>query len=379
MSTPHSSAQHGGERIQSLDGLRGMACLVVLFYHLFMMLELWGKGAPYSLIPGTASVMVFFALSGVVLSIIPFEHLRGKTQYDWLRYYPRRIIRLAIPTFTAIAMGIVSGFIAWRLGSQSRSALAVDYNGGIQKIVHDVLMQFDLLFNVSDGMTTLSGALLLRADSPVWSMTWEMLFSITLPVAVYCVARVHKDVWLTVALTAAIWVSYASGYFPLRLCLMFWLGVILAKHCNAIATYRIPIIAEIALFFIIIVCIELPEAYQAVPGFDNPLIFATLATVMNLACMALVALAMSNGLLRKLLSTRPVRFLGQISFSLYLTHAILFGGFAVLLPKIGIHNGWAQSLIALVTAFVFAWLFYLIIERPSMHWSRALGHITVTL
>lgn len=376
----HSAPSGGAGRVPALDGLRGMACLVVLCYHLFMMFRFWGDGAPYDLIPGPASVMVFFALSGVVLSLAPFAKLRAGVAYDWLRYYPRRVVRLAVPTFVAIAMGIGSGFVAWRLGSHSRSAQSVDFAGGPARILHDVLMQFDLIFNISDGTATLSGGPLLRADSPVWSMTWEMFFSLTLPLAVYCVARTRRDLWLSAALIAVIWCSHVSGYFPLRLCLMFWLGVLLAKRAARIAAVTLPVPVEIIAFVVAIGCIELPEFWRAFVDPQAPvLITATWSTLMNVACAALVALTMTNGVLRRALGTRPMRFLGRISFSLYLTHAILFGGFAVLLPRIGIVNVWAQSLIALVTAFIFAWLFYIAVERPSMQWSHDIGHAELRL
>lgn len=51
------------QRIHSLDGLRGVACLAVLLLHVAMMLELWGPDGEYPLIPGTPAVIVFFVLS----------------------------------------------------------------------------------------------------------------------------------------------------------------------------------------------------------------------------------------------------------------------------------------------------------------------------
>ncbi len=46
-------------------------------------------------------------------------------------------------------------------------------DGGLPTAVHDILMQFDVLFNVSDGVNNLFGAQLVRVDSPVWSMSWS--------------------------------------------------------------------------------------------------------------------------------------------------------------------------------------------------------------
>ena len=89
--------------------------------------------------------MVFFILSGIVLSLVPFKHM-GNGGYDWLGYYPRRVVRLCVPLFAAIALALPVGYVAWRLGSTSRSALAVAYDAGLPTAVHDILMQFDVLF-----------------------------------------------------------------------------------------------------------------------------------------------------------------------------------------------------------------------------------------
>ena len=170
------------KRVLSLDGLRGLGALMVFLFHVDNMVKPFGAGGP-SLFPGGASVMVFFILSGIVLSLVPFKHM-GNGGYDWLGYYPRRVVRLCVPLFAAIALALPAGYVAWRLGSTSRSALAVAYDAGLPTAVHDILMQFDVLFNVSDGLNNLFGAQLARVDSPVWSMSWELWFSLTLPLAI---------------------------------------------------------------------------------------------------------------------------------------------------------------------------------------------------
>ena len=114
------------KRVLSLDGLRGLGALMVFLYHVDIMVKPFGAGGP-SLFPGTASVMVFFILSGIVLSLVPFKHM-GNGGYDWLGYYPRRVVRLCVPLFAAIALALPAGYVAWRLGSTSRSALAVAYD-----------------------------------------------------------------------------------------------------------------------------------------------------------------------------------------------------------------------------------------------------------
>lgn len=363
------------QRIHSLDGLRGVACLAVLLLHIAMMLELWGPDGTYPLIPGTPAVIVFFVLSGVVLSIAPLERLRTGRAYDWLGYYPRRVVRLGIPLAVAVALGIAAGYAAWCMGSTGRSATAVAFSGTPQQVVHDALMQFDVLFFVSDDTQNLFGDPLVRVNSPVWSMGWELWFSLTLPLAVACLARVRRDGAAIVGILAGVFVSHWCGYFPLRLCLTFWLGVILARHLPEVSALRLPVSFETVTLVALLGAIELAQAAQA--GLLGPLdvlALAALQTLMNAACAGLVALAMTDGLVRRVLSTRPARFLGTVSFSLYLTHSLVIGGLEVVLPAIGVTDGLAQACVAVVSCLVCAAVFRRLVERPAIDLSRRVGN-----
>lgn len=363
------------QRIHSLDGLRGVACLAVLLLHIAMMLELWGPDGTYPLIPGTPAVIVFFVLSGVVLSIAPLERLHTGRAYDWLGYYPRRVVRLGIPLAVAVALGIAAGYAAWCMGSTGRSATAVAFSGTPQQVVHDVLMQFDVLFFVSDDTQNLFGDPLVRVNSPVWSMGWELWFSLTLPLAVACLARVRRDGAAIVGILAGVFVSHWCGYFPLRLCLTFWLGVILARHLPEVSALRLPVSFETVTLVALLGAIELAQAAQA--GLLGPLdvlALAALQTLMNAACAGLVALAMTDGLVRRVLSTRPARFLGTVSFSLYLTHSLVIGGLEVVLPAIGVTDGLAQACVAVVSCLVCAAVFRRLVERPAIDLSRRVGN-----
>lgn len=353
-------------RIDSLDGLRGIACLSVLLFHVGIMTQPFGADLDYFLIPGTSSVMVFYVLSGVVLSLVPLRLLADGRQYDWFGYFPRRVVRLCVPLFVAVALGVVAGFVAYQLGEQSRSALAVDYGAGIDGILHDILMQFDMLFNVSDGARTLYGAALTRVDSPVWSMSWELWFSIALPLVVFVVWKVRRYAVCMVVAVALLLVSHFSGYFPLRLCLMFVLGVLVAKRLDRAARFHMHPVVEVLAVLACIFFIELPFLVAC-----DGLAKAACDTLMNLACMGLVVIATTDGWLRRALSCGVCRWLGKISYSMYLTHAIVIGALAAFLPLIGVASPLLIAAIALVLSFGFAWVFWYFVERPSITWSRS--------
>ena len=311
--------------------------------------------------------MVFFILSGIVLSLVPFKRM-GSGGYDWLGYYPRRVVRLCVSLFAAIALALPAGYVAWRLGSTSRSALAVTYDAGLLTAVHDILMQFDVLFNVSDDGSNLFGAPLVRVDSPVWSMSWELWFSLTLPLAIWCISRIRRTGLAVVTTFMAVLVSHWSGYFPLRFCLMFWLGVMVAKRFDKIKAVKIPVPVELALLMASVGVIELSLVWH--PG---GVLEAIKSTAMNAACLVVVVVSIADGFTRRALSTAPMVFLGKVSYSLYLTHAIVIGALAALLPKLGIADPLAIAVVSLPASMLAAVAFWRIIEVPSMNLSRSLA------
>lgn len=374
------------ERILSLDGLRGVACVAVLLLHIGIMLEPFGPTELYELIPGTAAVMVFYVLSGVVLSLVPLKKLHPiqhplseqgngtapTSGYSWFAYYPRRIVRLCIPLFAAIFLGLIGGFVAQTLGSTSRSAIAVDYSAAPASIIHDILMQFDILFNVSDDGYTLHGAPLTRVDSPVWSMSWEIWFSILLPLCIFFTLLFKRDRMPIMILAACVFLAHFTGYFPLRFGIMFLFGIFIAKHYEAFAQQSLPKPLELLVLAGCLFLIELPHLWTGGEALN-----AFLQTIMNGACAALVLLALTHGLVRRVLSTRLCQWLGKISYSMYLTHAIVIGALDALLSALSIPVP-AQALIAIVLSFLFAWIFWYCVERPSITWSHQVGRIAAS-
>lgn len=240
-----------------------------------------------------------------MLSLVPFKHM-GNGEYDWLGYYPRRVVRLCGPLFAAIALALPMGYVAWRLGSTSRSALAVAYDAGLPTAVHDILMQFDVLFNVSDDVNNLFGAQLVRVDSPVWSMGWELWFSLTLPLAIWCISRIRRTGLAVVATFIAVLVSHWTGYFPLRLCLMFWLGVMVARRFDKFKAVKLSMLAELALLVASVGVIELSLVWH--PG---GVLEALKSTAMNAACLVVVVVAIADGFTRCALSATPMVFFGK--------------------------------------------------------------------
>ena len=104
------------ERLPSLDALRGMASLVVVVSHCYLLIPearratLDASWASYLLLPlynGSAAVVVFFVLSGFVLSLPSW---RGSVPS-----YPRFVVRRFCRIYLPFAASILLALALWRL------------------------------------------------------------------------------------------------------------------------------------------------------------------------------------------------------------------------------------------------------------------------
>ena len=163
-------------------------------------------------------------------------------------------------------------------------------------------------------------------------------------------------------------VSHWTGYFPLRLCLMFWLGVMVARQFDKIKAVKLSMLAELALLVASVGVIELSLVWH--PG---GVLEALESTAMNAACLVVVVVAIADGFTRRALSAAPMVFLGKVSYSLYLTHAIVIGALAALLPRLGIVDPLAIAAVSLPASMLVSVAFWRIIEVPSMNLSRSLA------
>lgn len=74
--------------------------------------------------------------------------------------------------------------------------------------------------------------------------------------------------------------------------------------------------------------------------------------------------------------SRPLEWLGKVSFSFYLMHG-MFGGWLIYFTARYADSGFLQFLIilaALVVSYIGSYLFYRIIEKPVLHFSRKINY-----
>lgn len=104
----------------------------------------------------------------------------------------------------------------------------------------------------------------------------------------------------------------------------------------------------------------LSNAYLS-PG---PRVWFTYSGTLPVMCLVVLCFAYNAGAISRALSCRPLVFLGEMSFSIYMVHQL------VLVTWIyygGVPNAWDPAALALITAQIIgvSALSFLLVERPS--------------
>lgn len=358
-----------GKRLRALDGLRGLAAVVVLLHHALLLVpELaanyyventqsdagkigwWLTYTPLHLVwEGTAAVYVFFILSGLVLAL-PILRDPG---FSWKAYFPHRILRLYLPVWGAIAFALLSFTLVPRLGEMPSAWLdARTREATMTALVRDATLVFG------------AGGL----ASPLWSLRWEVIFSLLLPAFVWLGRKGAKLTIAGVSLCLA--VICMGGFFDrdfLRYMPMFMIGVLLATGISGISTLRDKIedhrLGRVIWVAFGLCGLLLFSSRWTAKLFDAPdqLLDATIGPT-TAGALALTLTAAFCRPVSKVLELSLFQRLGTLSFSLYLVHEPIIIAFGYFLGPSYIA---AAVVLSIPVALLTAQLFYYSVERPS--------------
>ncbi|MFD1720133.1 acyltransferase family protein [Amnibacterium endophyticum] len=365
------------ERLSSLDGLRGVAAVVVLVHHALLTVPLlarayadsgasvpegtlawWLAYSPLHLAwAGREAVFLFFVLSGVVVTL-PALRSPG---FDWVAFYPRRIVRIYGPVAAALAFGLVLTLLVPRFNDH---VLGHWMNSRPNTVsVGDVLKDLVLV----DGS---SGTV-----SPLWSLQWEMLFSAFLPffVAIALLVRRRPRTVLAVVTAALVLGSFYSGKAMFYLA-MFAIGAVLVGLWDRVARLgRRMSTRRWAWPVVVLAALLCTSAVWSAQGLG---VSAGRAERMSwIAVPGVVALLLAAAFWRpavRLLDTRLLQWLGRISFSLYLVHEPIVIAVRFLLVRHHVPTAVSIAIaipLALLAAVLFAW----IVEQPFHRLARRAG------
>jgi peptidoglycan/LPS O-acetylase OafA/YrhL len=343
-----------GSRLSSLDGLRGVASLVVLVHHSLLSIPvlavvyfgqpaapglIWLVNSPlHAVWAGTEAVYVFFILSGVVLTLPALRH-----RYDWRSYYPSRLMRLYLPVLASVVLAVVCVLLVPRSGTEGHGLFMEQQNRSVS-----------LVGVLKDATLVAPGWL----NAPLWSLRWEVLFSILLPVYLFLAIRFAKQWWLLVAVSVA--ASWLGNLVPLHGVLMylpmFLVGAAVAPALQNGASSSKRLWSGL----VILGAVAITSPWWLTPGLAKS--HQLLAPLVLVSALVIVMGAVRAPGFRALLESRVAQWFGKISFSLYLTHNLIVVAVATVLP---VELAWVTPLVSIPVSIAVAWLFFRFVESPS--------------
>ena len=340
-----------------IDGLRAVAVISVVIFHAF----------PTALAGGFAGVDIFFAISGYLISQHIIETL-DQGRFSLIDFYVRRIKRIYPALITVMVATLAAG-------------IALMASGELRQLAADALASVAFVANIYFYMTRdyfSQGA----SASPLlhlWSLGVEEQYYIIWPVALFVLWRFTSRRVATFAIAAAILLSLACS--------------IVLSRTHAIAAFYLPLTRFWELLFVsALAWAQFHSAKRAaLPAGDT--VQAGRLTLRDLASVAgAILLATSFALFdpgtvfpgwraalpaggatliiaagpaawfnRRVLSVKPMTYIGLVSYPLYLWHWPIL----VFVRLLSSDTSTVAMLVAaIVVAFALSSVTFRFIERP---------------
>lgn len=382
--TPQSSASpkpstgmpHFKLRVPALDGLRGIAILLVLLYHtvfatytvspVVQIVHMWGHLS-------WSGVDLFFVLSGFLIGGILLD-TKDSPRY-FKTFYIRRAYRI-LPIYGAI----VAAYMVWLIVVREHHQ-----QWGVGSVAQVPLWAY---LTFTQNLWTAGGWTELMVCGVTWSLAVEEQFYLTLPALVRKISR-SALTWMLVSVVIAapvlrttIHLIFKNGnvadyvLMPCRadaLCL----GVLVALLVRTPRLWNAVLGRPTLVYWIAGIALIGPAwlTYRGFGMFDNVMVEVgySLLALFYTSCLLLALTA--KGIVRSVLHNRALRQLGILSYCVYLIHMSLIEGVRrVLALRFGDSTRLTHVLslvigIALVLAVAqLSWKFF---EHPMLRRGRA--------
>ncbi|MBB5233175.1 acyltransferase family protein [Deinococcus budaensis] len=363
------------QRFLSLDSLRGLAALTVMFGHYVNVLPAfyppWQAGStplvhalsysPLHLFwDGHAAVILFFVLSGFVLSL-PFWQGRA---LPYGTFMIRRVARIWGPYIVVMALALALSALIRPQGAPELSAwFNLPWHDRSLKTIGEHALLIGPLTNDA------------TLNPVIWSLRHELRMSLVFPLLM--LPLLWGGRWggpaLLVLLTGLSYYGFHDNTWDtLRYAYLFVLGALLARFAP-----RLPLEWEalekwqrVAVGVAALALYTLPWWWQGtVAPSANRSMLNDWAIALGAGLM--MAVALGSPWAKRILHTAPLVWLGRISYSLYLWHAV------VLLLVVHLLRGvlplWVLLPGAAALSLLVAHTSERVLERPLIALGKRLG------
>lgn len=347
MSGPHLPAPNPGNVIPTLDGLRAIAIVSVFFTH---------SGLEH-VVPGGMAVMLFFGISGFLITTLMRIEYTQRGRLDLKRFYMRRGLRLLPPLVIVTAL----------VGLASAAGLIDGYFSALGVVA--VLGYFGNYFLISHDFHGMPGGL-----GVVWTLAIEEHYYLAFPPLAMLLLHIGR-----VRVTAAV----LGGLCAVVLAWRFWL----VNHGASVdyITMATDTRIDATLFGSMLALVRspwldrqqplLPFAPKLPAWAIASLCLAALAwtlidrdpdfratwryTLQSLAVIGLIHVAVTHARhpAVRWLDAAPLVYLGTVSYTVYLVHHVFLLGFAKHWPQ----AGWLPVTVAAAVAT-------LAVAEPMRRW-----------
>jgi peptidoglycan/LPS O-acetylase OafA/YrhL len=286
-----------------IDGLRAIAVLGVVFYH-----------SGFDIVSGGyVGVDVFFVISGFLITMIIVREL-AEDKFSIAGFYERRMRRILPASIVTVAVCLLFGYLVFEtkdLGNLAHSAIANSF------------FLSNIYFYMQTGYFDAAAAL--KPLLHTWSLSLEEQYYVVTPLLLMLIAKYFRRRYLIIVVPLAVFsfVACVIGTYENQSLTFYMLttrgwelliGSILAiaaipRIKNETAMHLLAWLGLLLILFSMFVFDDetaFPGAYAAVPTIGTAILIYTGRS--------------SVTPVNRLLSLKPLVFVGLISYSLYLWH-----------------------------------------------------------
>ena len=334
---------------QDIDGLRAIAVLSVLLFHL----------DPSYLTAGYLGVDVFFVISGYLITRIVYTEL-SSGKFTYTNFYVRRSKRILPPLYFMVVLVLIAGYFILLPYDFYKTGISI-----LGAIVFASNMQFAL--RTGDYFS---------ADSSEWPMlhTWSLAveeqYYFILPLALLFFIRILKlnlvAVLAIVAIAGFVLAEYMSGqsnlagtsYYilPTRMGELLVGSVFAILHAkDTLARVKSDVFSTAALIVLAATLLFFNKQF-VFPGFSALLVCIPIAMIIH----------SEDTWVNRLLANKALVWVGLLSYSLYLFHwpVLAFARYILNTNDGYFHLPLGSQVICLILIFLLSTISYYLVERP---------------